>query len=312
MADDERNQSSEDERGEASGQWEEMERREHEAAAAATYGELSDEDRDQMQQAVQERITEEREGEHARGRAFSKDQIIHEAAIMVRGMYGTPKYSLEIENYGERDESKGYYSLIDCWAIAGHRLDLKYHSEFLKRATVVKWGSRINRYLIPNYYVYAMKGVDRAIKKEYVSPLIGHKIKYKVAVHVSLPFLVVGPPLAYFDWLPWGITEAEAKEYAKLEEEESTPAEDYRSVAKQLEIRLETLTDQYQEAAKEANEAEKEYEKLVDKGKVGEANDAKARYEQLKEQAEQLLNEIEEVRDEYERVGAKVEEEKGG
>ncbi len=151
MADDQRDQPAGDEPGERQ-------------EGAGGGGQLPAEGRrDQLQEQIREiheGIEEEREEEMGRARVFTKDQIVHEAAIVTRQLYGSPRYSLDMETYGERDESEGYYDLLDCWAIAAHVLDRQFHTEFLKRATAVSWGSRLNRYLIPNYYVFSKKGID--------------------------------------------------------------------------------------------------------------------------------------------------------
>lgn len=236
------------------------------------------------------------EDEAARSRIFSKDQLIEEAAVMARSMYGTVQYSLEPENYGERDEDAGYYDLVDCWMIIGHRMDLQFHEKFLRRASALRWGSRVNRHAIPNYYLFSMKGVDKAMHDHYISPLLTHKFKYLFTVKWLFP---IGPPLAYFD--TFGPTHADAMAHARLFEGsgvEATGAPEHQE--------LTYLRHEYDRAAskfsRHKRKMEEFQEKAEDAADAGESETAEAyrtRVEEELAEMEDLREEMEELYDEY-------------
>lgn len=281
-------------------------------ADTAEWQGLSEEDRERLAETVEERVGREQgREEEARGRLFSKDQIIHEAAIMARGMYGSTRPSLKMETYGEKQKEAGYYDLVDCWAVVSHRLDRKYHEEFLKRATPFQWKERTNRYLIPNYYVFGMKGVDRAINERYISPLFSDKLKYRLTVHFSIPFIVAGPPLAYFDWVPFGPTEQEAISLAQLEEEGEPVAvkeqredlEYYKRRVHELGEDVERLEDKIDEMQRKKQGLEEELEEM-DKWGSGEneekIEELETGIEELEDRIDASKNELEEKMEEFE------------
>lgn len=276
-----RERQPDDERVERTQEWM---RQRRDAGAAG----LTEEDRQELVEQVEQRVGSEEKG---RGRTFSKDQLVHEAAIMAREMYGSPQYSLDMENYGEQDESKGYYDLVECWEIASHRLDLQYHSEFLKWATPLSWGSRFNRYMIPNYYVFGMRGVERAIKEEYISPLRGHKLKFRTLVKVSLPFVLAGPPVAYFDWVPFGMTKGEAQAHAEIYEEGTpTAIEQQQDDIQYLKHEVNKYKDEFMRLE---NKAQYYKKKMKEADTEAEREDFRAR----KENAEERMNDTKEKLD---------------
>lgn len=263
-------------------------------------------DVEQFAQRVSEEMEETLEGAQrdsekggGRPRVFTKDQLIEEAAVMARTMYGTVKHSLKMDSYGKRDPDEGYYGLVDIWMIIGHRLDLKYHSRFLRRASYLHWGSRLNRRFVPNYYLFAMRGIDQAIADHYISPLAEHKLQYLFAVKWFLP---LGPPLAYVSGV-FGPTHEEAHEYARFFEGDraaptSTEGEDWRSSISYLRNQISQLSDRFQRKKDKREEYIARYEQTGNEEWKEQADDLGADMEELMEELETLYADYQEAKEE--------------
>ncbi len=284
----------------------------HEMAEAVRDTGVTEEVRESITEDVEERVEGEEQG---RARMFSKDQIIHEAAILARGMYGTTRPSLEMDTYGERRKEEGYYDLVDCWLVVAHRLDDKYHETFLRRATPFPWKARMNRYLIPNYYLFALEGVDRAIEEKYISPLFSDKLEYRLGAHTSFPFLVVGPPLAYFDWAPFGPTTEEARAYAAIEDSSGADA-DVEEMKEDLEYykrrvyELGNTVERHEEKIDELDRiirSTKSKRESVPEGS-DEAADLEDRLDELEERRDTITADMEDAMEKMEAAYAKYEE----
>ncbi len=243
----------------------------------------------------EEETVEEGEGGH--GRVFTREQIVEEAAVMARSMYGQVKHSLDPAHYGERREDAGYYDLVDIWMVIGHRLDLRFHSRFLRRASYLKWGSRINRRMVPNYYLFAQQGVDKAIDEHYINPLFEHKMEYLLLVRWFLP---LGPPIAYFD--AFGPTHSEAAAHARFFEEGVRTAGGEQAEIQQkityLESEIEHLADKFDRTKSRMEELEDRYKETGEEVWQERADDAAAELEELREDLEGLYAEYEELREE--------------
>lgn len=241
-----------------------------------------------------EEIVEEREEEQQQSRIWSRDQIIHEAAIKVRHLYGSPKEPV----------ADGYYDLVDCWLVGAYSLNHEFHDQFVKRATPLPWRSRLNRYLIPYYFVFAMKGIDRAIKEKYISPIIEEKIIYTLTVKVSLPFIVAGIPLAYFDFErgPFGPTHEEAKKLADMEEKGKLPEE-----IEEARTRLQALKQHVQVKKEEAKQRKADYEDALELAKEKQRNGAPD-FEKYKRTAENYWHEYKKAKRDYERMKERYQE----
>ncbi|MFB6294635.1 MAG: hypothetical protein ABEI97_02655 [Candidatus Nanohaloarchaea archaeon] len=273
---------------------------------------VTEEVRESIAEDVEERVEDEEKG---RGRAFSKDQIIHEAAIKARGLYGSNRPSLKMETYGERPSEAGYYDLVDCWLVVAHMLNGKYHETFRKRATPFPWAARTNRYLIPNFYVFAMKGVDRAINEEYISPLFSDKLEYRLGAHTSLPFIVAGPPLAYFDWSPLGPSKEEARAYAGIEEE-GIGAPDIEEAKQDLEFykrrvyELGNTVERHEEKIEDLDRIIASIDSELDDVPPGSDEEAELedRLDELEERRDTITEDMEDAMEKLESAYAKYEE----
>jgi len=201
---------------------------------------------------------------------FTKDQLIHEAAVHARNYYGKTRLNTEdAEKYGERDPEKGYYDLVDAWILAAQIMDDEYHEDFLRLSMPFHWSWRSNRHLIPNYYIIAQKGITEALRDDYIQPPFYHKLEYNFLAK----FPPVTPPLA------WYLKDRDKlHERAKLLSGEETPSKDYKSMMKSIEIKVETLAEKAQDAA--------------DAGDTAEVN--------------RIKNRIQELEDEYNRLEQKI------
>lgn len=243
--------------------------------------------------------------EQGRGRVLTRDQIVHEAAIMTRDMYGSIRHSLDPADYLERKEEEGYYDLVDAWIITAHRLDHKFHSQFLRRASALPWTTRFHtEFPMPNYYRIARAGVDRAINEQYISPLKSHKYIYVITAKRFPP---VTAPLAYYDWfnkLPGvgkGIPKPAAIQIAsEMEEGEPTAeAQGKKERLAYLRNEIEQKTNSLESLNQKLHELKQQEMDARDQGDLKQADEISERMTTIAEEMDTKRDEIRELRERY-------------
>ncbi|MFB6076660.1 MAG: hypothetical protein ABEK12_00835, partial [Candidatus Nanohaloarchaea archaeon] len=169
------------------------------------------------------------------------------------------------------------------------------------------WDSRLNHRLIEQYYLLAMRGVDKAIHEEFISPLWGDKYAYLYSVRwgffgipIPLPGIDgIGPPLAYFDHGPCP-TRDEAVAYAEIMEEgPSAVGREDRQTVTALARQIQETRDEFEASTERLKTYQRQKEGATDKDRKDELQ----RYiEGEKQNIERLRERIEKLYAEYEKA----------